>query len=206
MLTSPPLHAPTMGPSDRPLTQINMLALAGAKAPTKVTERAVLLDPLNSRPTPKGDASSKTATRSLVNASDAAIGIGKAQSKTVRSAMGGPLQLRAAWESPWEKYEKVYDVELGGTVEVAVRKASPVELVHVRTFSTAASAKALHLYGQLQHRNLVLALEAFTTDNGLYIVLEHMPVSLERIVRSPAYPDERQLAALLGQVGFTLQM
>ncbi|KAG9228274.1 hypothetical protein BJ875DRAFT_477910 [Amylocarpus encephaloides] len=27
-----------------------------------------------------------------------------------------------------------------------------------------------------------------------------MPLSLERIVRSPAYPDERQLAAILGQV------
>lgn len=37
-------------------------------------------------------------------------------------------------------------------------------------------------------------------DNSLYIVLEHMPLSLERIVRSPAYPDERQLVAILGQV------
>ena len=113
-----------------------------------------------------------------------------------------PLQLRAAWESPWGKYEGVYDVELGGTVEVAARKASPVELVHVRAFSTEAPAKKLHLFRQLRHQNIVTAVEAFTTDNGLYIFLEHMPVSLERIVRSPAYPDERQLAAILGQVSF----
>lgn len=112
--------------------------------------------------------------------------------------MSGPLQLRAAWEPPWGKYEKVYDVELGGAVEVA----SPVELVHVRAFSTEESAKTLHLFRQLRHQNIVTALEAFTTDNGLYIVLEHMPVSLERIVRSPAYLDERQLAAILGQVSF----
>ena len=106
------------------------------------------------------------------------------------------------WESPWEKYEKVYNVELGGTVEVAIRKASPVELVHVRAFSTETSAKTLHLFRQLQHQNIVAALEAFTTDNGLYIVLEYMPISLERIVRSLAYPNERELASILRQVSF----
>ena len=29
-----------------------------------------------------------------------------------------------------------------------------------------------------------------------------MPLSLEQVVRSPAYPDERQLVAILGQVSF----
>jgi hypothetical protein len=187
-----------MGPSDNRRTQIDMLALAEAKSPNKVTERAVLHDSLGS--TPKSDASSKKSagSRDL----DASTGTEKAPSRTVRSATSGPLQLRAAWESPWGKYEKIYDVELGGPVEVAIRKAPPVELVHVRAFATQAAAKTLHVYRQLQHRNIVTALEAFTTDNGLYIVLEYMPLSLERIVRSPAYPDERQLAAILGQVSF----
>ena len=85
---------------------------------------------------------------------------------------------------------------------MAVRKAPPVELVYVRAFATQAAAKTLHLFRQLQHRNIVAALEAFTTDNGLYIVLEYMPLTLERIVKSPAYPDERQLAAIFGQVSF----
>ena len=87
-------------------------------------------------------------------------------------------------------------------MEVAVRKASPVKLVYVRAFLTKASAKTLHLFRQLRHENIVTALKAFTTDNGLYIVLEHMPVSLKRIVRSLAYPDKRQLAAILRQVSF----
>jgi serine/threonine protein kinase len=177
-----------------------MLALAGAKSPTKVTERAVLYNSLGS--TPKTDATSKKRAGSRENALDASTRTEKAPSMTVRSATSGPLQLQAAWESPWEKYEKIYDVELGGSMEVAIRKAPPVELVHVRVFTTQAAPKTLHVYRQLQHRNIVTALEAFTTDNGLYIVLEHMPLSLEQIVRSPAYPDERQLAAILGQVSF----
>ncbi|KAH7305373.1 kinase-like domain-containing protein [Rhexocercosporidium sp. MPI-PUGE-AT-0058] len=104
------------------------------------------------------------------------------------------------WESPWKTYEKIYDVELGGLVAVAVRKAGPVELVHVRAFETQAATKTLYVYRQLQHQNIVTALEAFTTDDSLYIVVEHMPISLEQIVRSPAYPNERQLAAILSQV------
>lgn len=187
-----------MGHPDNRLTQLDMLAVEAAKSSNKVTERAVLYDSLGS--TPKSGVSSKKGAGSLVGALDTTTEKGRVQSKAVRSATSGPLQLRSAWESPWEKYEKIYDVELGGPVEVAVRKAPHVELVHVRAFAIQATAKTLHLFRQLQHRNIVTALEAFTTDSSLYIVLEHMPLSLERIIRSPAYPDERQLAAILGQV------
>ncbi|KAH6714533.1 kinase-like domain-containing protein [Leptodontidium sp. MPI-SDFR-AT-0119] len=151
-----------------------MLAYAGAKSPTKVTERAVLYESLGL--TPKTNASSKKRAGSREDALDASTRTEKAPPTTI------------------------YDVELGGTIEVAIRKAPPVKLVHVRAFTTQAAPKTLHVYRQLQHRNIVTAFEAFTTDNGLYIVLEHMPLSLERIVRSPAYPNERQLATILGQV------
>jgi hypothetical protein len=80
-----------------------MHALAGAKSPKKDTECAVLYDSLGS--TPKMDASSGTE---------------KAPSRTVRSATSGPLQLRAAWESLWGKFEKIYNAKLGGLIEVAV--------------------------------------------------------------------------------------
>ncbi len=149
--------------------------------------------------TSKTDASSKKRAGSRDGALGASTGTGKAPLRIVRSATSGPLQPRAALQSPWEKYEKIYNVEIGSPVEVAVRKSPPVELVHVRTFTTQAAAETLHKYRQLQHRNIVTAVEAFTTDTGLYIILEYMPLSLEQIVRSPAYPDERQLVAILGQ-------
>lgn len=191
-----------MGPSDnRRNTEINILAALEAKAPNNVPEHAGLVDSAGTNP--GADAPSKKTVSSRGRASEATVETEKAQLRSVKSATSGPLQLRTAWGTPWEKYEKFYDVELGGPVVVAIRRAAPVELVHVRAFVTQAAEKTLHLYRQLQHPNIVTALEAFTTDSGLYVVLEHMPLSLEPIVRSPAYPDERQLAAILGQVGFS---
>lgn len=124
----------------------------------------------------------------------------KVSSKTDEPRVTGAVKLRTAWESPWEQYEKVYDLELAGAVEVAVRKKAPVHLVHVRRFSNAESEKVLHRFRQLLHPNIVVALDVFMNNDGLYVVLEHMSIALERIVTSPAYPTEQQLAAILGQV------
>ncbi|KAH0562064.1 hypothetical protein GP486_003236 [Trichoglossum hirsutum] len=107
-----------MGPSDNRRTQIDMHVLTGARSPTKVTERAVLYDSLGS--TPRTNASSKTRAGLREDVLDALTGTEKVSSKTVRSAMSVPFQLRAVWGSPWEKYEKIYDVKLGGLMEVAI--------------------------------------------------------------------------------------
>jgi hypothetical protein len=90
-----------------------------------------------------------------------------------------------------------YDLELGGPVIMAVRKVPPIELVHVRAFPKPNAEKTLYMFRRLQHRNIFAALDAFTSDDELYVVLGYISVSLKQIVRSPAYPNERQLAAIL---------
>ena len=127
----------------------------------------------------------------------------KARSTPEESMVKSALQLRTRREAPWNQYEKIYEVELAGSVAVAVRKSSPAELVHIRTFAKVEGEKALYMFKHLQHQNIVTALDAFATDDGLYVVLERMPVSLEQVVASPAYPNEHQLAAIIGQVHFT---
>ena len=94
-----------MGHPDNRLTQLDMLAVEAAKSSNKVTERAVLYDSLGS--TPKSGVSSKKGAGSLVGALDTTTEKGRVQSKAVRSATSGPLQLRSAWESAWGKYEKI---------------------------------------------------------------------------------------------------
>ncbi|KAF1948547.1 hypothetical protein CC80DRAFT_521099 [Byssothecium circinans] len=188
-----------MGSSDSRNTQIDMLSCEQTKSLRETSERARLRDSRNNSGTSNIDTPKQKRARSPDVALDATTGTRVAKSK-IRPATASSLQLQARWEPPWLEYEKIYDVDLDGTVAVAVRKAPPVELVHVRAFPKPTAEKTLHIFRQVQHQNIVAAIEVFTTHDGLYIALEHMPVSLEWIVRSPAYPDERQLAAILGQI------
>jgi serine/threonine protein kinase len=187
-----------MDTTNNRFTQLDIGKLLRAESPAKTTKPAVSLSSsLDNSSFAKKNVSSKKRARSPSDEGGPRVTTRTVQSKAARSATSGPMLVL---ESPWGKYEKVYGIDLGGPIEVAVRKLPPVELVHIRVFSSDASAKTLQPFRQLQHPNLVTILEAFTTNDGLYIVLEHMPISLEWIVRSPAYPNERQLAAILGQV------
>ncbi|KAK6591333.1 FAD-binding domain-containing protein [Botrytis cinerea] len=184
-------------------TQIDMLALAGdesTKPSSKDAQRQAShsSDRILQKDNQNNNKSRLTGKHILKpqRSSD----MNKSRSTQESSGMVGALRLRAAWKSPWDNYEKIYDLDLGGAVVVAVRKTPPVELVHVRLFSQPTVEKVLHMFRQIQHRNIVAALDAFTTSEGLFMILEHMPISLDQLVSSPAYPDEQQLAAILGQV------
>lgn len=108
--------------------------------------------------------------------------------------------IMARKESPWEVYEKLLDLDLNGFVTVAQRKARHSGLVAVRAFPIAAAEKALYMHGRVRHANIVEVLDAFITETSFFIVLEHMPFSLDQIVQCAKYPTERQLAAILLQV------
>jgi len=108
--------------------------------------------------------------------------------------------LRTRWESPWNSYEPIIDLQISGTVTVAQRRSPAFGLVHVKEFPSPDAEKALYMYRQIQDENFVAALDAFTTDDSFYIILEHMSVSLAQTVMSPRYPNERMLAAIIGQV------
>jgi hypothetical protein len=51
------------------------------------------------------------------------------------------------------------------------------------------------------HPNFVSALDAFRFEQSLYVVFEHMPISLQHIAGNP-YMNELRLASILGQVSF----
>lgn len=191
-----------MGSSSRRGTQIDMLGLAGVSKPLPSSSGSAGSPRLNSpiKALQKNALGKKRAGRSGEGEFDTGIESDKETSKPDGSLTANPSRLRTAWESPWKRYQKIYDRELAGPTEVAVRREQPVELVHVRKFQKPGSEKVLLMVRKLQHCNIVAALDVFTTDDALYIVLEPMSISLEEIVRSPAYPEERQLAAILGQV------
>jgi hypothetical protein len=49
------------------------------------------------------------------------------------------------------------------------------------------------------HPNFVSALDAFKFEGSVYVVFEHMPISLQYIAGNP-YINELRLASILGQV------
>jgi len=112
-----------------------------------------------------------------------------------------PRDFQVRMGSPWDWYRKVLDVEhLDNYITVAERKAPQSGLVAIKVFPSAAAEKALERYQRVTHENIVDVFDAFTTETSLYIVLEHLPISLLQIVEGVMYPNEWQLAAILKQV------
>jgi hypothetical protein len=105
-------------------------------------------------------------------------------------------------ESPWGSYDESHELDRGGpvTVTVAVQREPGIALVNIQKFTKPEMEAALYRYQTVRHSSFVAALEAFITDDHLYVVLEDMPISLEHIVKLPRYPTEVQLVAILTPV------
>ena len=101
---------------------------------------------------------------------------------------------------PWKIYEKGYDLKLDQFVTVATRKAPLHGKVAVKTFAGRDANRKLDMLHRVRHERFVSLLEVFESDTAWYAVFEHVVTSLTQVVNSPAYPTERQLAAIVGQV------
>lgn len=113
-----------------------------------------------------------------------------------------PSGLKQRNDSPWKSYDRGYELELSRhvTVIVAVQKEPRSELVNIRNFTKPEMETALYRYQTVRHSSFITALESFITYDHLYIVLEHMPISLVNIVEVSTYPTEVQLVAILAPV------
>ena len=101
--------------------------------------------------------------------------------------------------SPWRSYERIYQLRLGvgDRVTVAERKSPPFNVVTVRSLSGPRVEDKLRILQQIQHTNFVSAFDAFKFEQSLYVVFEHMPISLQHIAGNP-YINELRLASILG--------
>ena len=75
------------------------------------------------------------------------------------------------------------------------------KLVNVKCFSGLDAAKKVNMLHRIRYNNFNAFLdECFIFEDCRYVVLEHATISLDYIVKSPTYPTQRQLAAILRQV------
>ena len=115
------------------------------------------------------------------------------------------LPLTAKDESPWKTYNKEYTVELGGLVLVAERKHPAHGLVVVKEFSGHDAESKLSrlrkIPEDIRNSRFVSYIEVFNFQNAVYVIAEYMTISLLQVVAAPRYPREKQVAAIIGQVG-----
>ncbi|KAK8092705.1 uncharacterized protein PG998_014746 [Apiospora kogelbergensis] len=104
------------------------------------------------------------------------------------------------YESPLHHYKMSFKMELGVLITYGVRKQPPFTSAHIQEFPASRIVEVLHWYRNLRHKSLAEAQEAFSAGEILYIVLEETAVTLEGIIRCPAYPDVDQLSVILSMV------
>lgn len=106
------------------------------------------------------------------------------------------------YESPWNSYEKIDDfrVDFGNFVTMAQRKDSSFKVVTVRSFRGPDAEDMLQMLQRIQHGNFVSVLEVFSSQESFHIIFEHIPISLHHFADIPDYPNELELASILGQV------
>lgn len=109
-----------------------------------------------------------------------------------------PLVIRK--ESPWTTLEGRFTCDLAGPVSIAVHRTDPSRILAVRAFSKKNAGKLLQILQQSQHSNIHFAREIFNHNGVMYAIVDDLPLTLENLVASDAYPSELQLASILAQV------
>lgn len=103
--------------------------------------------------------------------------------------------------SPWENYTPILTfLDLGGESLIA-RKKNDTARVIVKRFIRSEGSEIAKQFRRLCHPSILQAIEAFTTSDYLYIILEEMHLTLRHIVKSPVNPRANQIAVIVGQVG-----
>jgi hypothetical protein len=135
--------------------------------------------------------------------------------EAAKSGVRAHEYIRTKHSSPWEDYEKCWDLRLGvkdwitvaehrgaqsNAVAVKGRPKDPLsKLVLIRRFEGQRFEENVRKLQQVQHTNILTALEVFRFERTFYVVFEYMAYSISYVAGNPRL-DEIRLAAILGQV------
>ncbi|KAF2688452.1 hypothetical protein K458DRAFT_384637 [Lentithecium fluviatile CBS 122367] len=135
--------------------------------------------------------------------------------EAAKSGVGVHKYIRTKSSSPWEDYEKCWDLRLGvkdwitvaerrgaqsNAVAVKRRSNDPLsKLVLGKRFEWPSFEENVRKLQQVQHTNIRSALEVFRFERTSYVVFEYMAYSVSYIAGNPRL-DEIRLAAILGQI------
>ncbi len=160
-----------------------------------------------------GRSNGKKRRPDVVGAEDASLSKSRQQNLPASNKPGlwQDVSFRVKDESPWRTYGEGYDLRVGGLVTVAKKKrpgskmaeSGPASaVVAIRKLSGSSRNANLSTLLRVQEEYFVKCTEAYEFGADLYVVLEHMPISLVQVVAAPVHPRETHVAAIVGQVEF----
>ena len=118
---------------------------------------------------------------------------------------------KAKEESPWRSYDEGYDLRVSEFVIVTKKKRPDFkmakgrlvsEVIAVRKLSDSSRNVSLFMLLQIQEEYFVRCTNAYEFEVELYVVLEHMSISLIQVVAASVHLKEAHVASIVGQVGF----
>ncbi|KAG9252579.1 CAMK family protein kinase [Emericellopsis atlantica] len=102
--------------------------------------------------------------------------------------------------SPWSTYNRLFSFHLGDNdpVIVAEGKGISFDLFSIQHFKIIGDHQ-INMLKNIQHPNFVTVNEIYQTQDGCYVVCDHMARSLQEAIGNP-HLDGPRLAAIIGQV------
>lgn len=107
-------------------------------------------------------------------------------------------RVRMKHESPWNSLRKEYDLQFDDFIPIATHPS--FGLVVVKCLSGPGAEEKVDMLQGIRHENFLAFIDYFRFDDCHHVVLEYASISIANLVLSNRYPNEIQLAAILGQV------
>ena len=124
---------------------------------------------------------------------------GLPQTLESRGSSSRPLIMRED-ESPWDTFQQVFHCKLAGTVIMCIHRTHPYHVEAIREYPAAIANKALQLFQQIQHKNIISARECYRDGDRLYAWVDDFPLTLEHL--ASLLISERELSSIVSQVGY----
>ncbi|KMU81601.1 hypothetical protein CISG_09214 [Coccidioides immitis RMSCC 3703] len=118
----------------------------------------------------------------------------------VESGGSSSLSLITRSESPWDTFCPIFKCQLASTVILSVHHTQPSRVVAIWEYPMEMMDKVVQRSCHICHENILSTRECYVDGDLLYAVVNDLPLTLENLVASSAYPNEQELASIISQV------
>ena len=107
-------------------------------------------------------------------------------------------------ESPWDTYRRALTFDIAGEVFIAERRSRPSRVVAIRQYPKGDAVRLVHIFGQLDHANVLSVRECYIHRDSIYALVDDYPLTMAHLVScEELYPTEVELSSIMFQVGKT---